>query len=67
MEDKEKIKNIIYNVSDKSNNDLIKSRDLLLDEYNKTKDIIIELTHHLDNIEESYNIINNELGKRIKK
>lgn len=64
--DKDKINNIIENVSDKPNKDLIECRDILYDEFEKTKELIIDLTRHLDAVEVNYNIINNEIGKRIK-
>ena len=67
MDDKEKIKKIIEDVKNKSNNDLLTSRDLLMEEFNKTKDIIIELTHHLEKVENSYNIVNEEILSRTKK
>jgi len=64
--EKDKLLDIVKNVKEKSNKDLFESRDLLSDEYQKTKDLIISLTRHLEAIEESYNIINAEIGDRIK-
>ena len=33
-------------------------------EFKQTKELIIELTRHIDNVEASYNIVNNELNSR---
>lgn len=63
---KDKINNIIENVTDKPNKDLLECRDILADEFEKTKMLIIDLTRHLDVVEKSYNIINDEIGKRLK-
>ena len=57
---------IANDVTNKSNKDLVNSRDFLIEEYTKTKEIIIDLTKHLDGVEELYNKVNNELEKRIK-
>lgn len=56
---------IVKNVKDQPNRDLIESRDLLLDEFNKTKELIIDLTRHLEALEKSYETINTEIGKRL--
>jgi len=63
--DKDKIYEISKNVKDKSNKDLIECRDELLNEFNKTKELIIDLTRHLDAVQEHYENINNEIGKRL--
>lgn len=63
--DKDKIIEIVENVKDKPNKDLIESRDILLTEFNKTKDLIIDLTRHLDAVQNYYEIINEEIGKRV--
>jgi len=63
--DKEKIIDIIKNVKDKSNSDLFGARDILIDEHEKTKNLIIDLTRHLDSVEEYYETINNEIGNRV--
>jgi len=62
--DKDKIIDIIKNVKDKSNKDLIESRDILADEFEKTKKLIIDLTLHIELVEEYYNVINDEMSKR---
>lgn len=58
------LENIVNNVKDQPNAKLVESRDLLLKEFNKTKELIIDLTRHLDSIESSYEIINKEIGNR---
>jgi hypothetical protein len=63
--DKDKIIEIVQNVKDKSNKDLIESRNVLADEYEKTKTLIVDLTRHLEIVEEHYNTVNNEVGNRM--
>lgn len=58
------IENIVKNTKDQPNSKLVESRDLLLKEFDKTKELIIELTRHLDSVGASYEIINKEIGKR---
>jgi hypothetical protein len=64
--EKNKIIDIVENVSDRSNKDLNEAVSDLYIEFNKTKELIIDLTRHLDSIESSYNKINDELKKRYK-
>jgi hypothetical protein len=63
--DKDKIIEIVKNVSDKPNKDLVEARNTLLEEFTKTKDLIIDLTRHMEIVEEYYESINNEIGKRL--
>ena len=63
--DKEKVIDVIQHVKDKSNKDLFESRDVLLKEFNSTKELIIDLTRHLDAVQASYEEINAEIGRRI--
>jgi len=63
--DKNKIIDVVENSEHKSNNELLETLNILLDEYTKTKELIINLTKHLDIIEEYYNIVNKEIGKRL--
>ena len=62
--DAKDIETIVKNVKDQPNAKLVESRDLLLTEFNKTKDLIVDLTRHLDAVGESYEVINEEIGKR---
>ena len=62
--DKDKIIEVIKNVEDKSNKDLFLVVNELYTEYEKTKQLIIDLTRHLDAVEDLYNKVNNEIKKR---
>ncbi len=62
--DKEKIIDIVNEVENKSNKDLTEVVNFLHEEFYKTKNLIIDLTRHLDTVEELYNKANNELEKR---
>jgi hypothetical protein len=63
--EKNKIVEIVKNVKDKSNKDLLESRDVLFTEFEKTKELIIDLTRHLDAVQSSYEEVNAEIGKRM--
>jgi DNA anti-recombination protein RmuC len=39
--------------------------DLLKDDFDKTKDLIVKLTYHLDSTEKEYNKIYEEYKKRL--
>jgi len=65
--DKKKLIEIVENIEDKSNNDLFIAQKELYEEFNKTKELIIDLTRHLDGVEELYDKVNDEIGKRIIK
>ena len=63
----EKLIDVAKDYENKSNKDLFDAVNILYDEYEKTKEIIIELTKHLDSVEYYYNKVNDEVGKRLKK
>jgi hypothetical protein len=65
--EKEKIIEIVKDVENKSNKDLFLVINELYSEYEKTKQLIIDLTRHLETVESLYNDVNNEIGKRTKK
>jgi hypothetical protein len=65
--DKDKIIDIANNAEHKSNKDLELCLDNLTIEFKKTKEVILNLTNHLDGIMELYDKVNNEIGKRIIK
>jgi hypothetical protein len=65
--EREKIIEIASDAENRSNNDLMSVISVLGEEFNKTKDLIIELTRHLDGVEELYNKVNNEMKKRMVK
>ena len=55
---------IANDVGNKSNKDLLIVVDELSEEFEKTKELIIDLTRHLDGVESLYNKVNKELEKR---
>jgi len=64
--EQEKILEIIKDYKNKSNKDLISVLDFLYEDFNKTKDLILKLTHHLDSTEISYNKLLEEINNRTK-
>lgn len=63
--EKEKINDVIKNMDQKPNKDLIQCRNELSIEFDSTKNLIIELTRHLDAVKENYEILNKEIFKRL--
>ena len=63
----EKLIDVAKDYENKSNKDLFDAVNILYEEYEKTKEIIIELTKHLENVEYYYNKVNDEVGKRLNK
>jgi|688.fasta_scaffold59668_2 hypothetical protein len=59
------IKEILENYINKPNKSLVEVMDFLKDDFDKTKDLIIKLTNHLDNTEKEYNKIYKEYKKRM--
>lgn len=64
--DKDKIIDVIDDVTNKSNKDLFTTLEQLSTEFENTKQLIIDLTRHLESIEDSYNKVNKEIEKRTK-
>mgnify|MGYP000500426603 FL=1 len=64
--DKEKLVEIVSSPDVKSNKDLNECLEILNDEFEKTKTLILSFTKHLDAVEEAYDKINNELNERFK-
>ena len=62
--DKIKVKNIVDECENKSNKDLIQCQSILGDEFEKTKELIINLTRHLETVEKYHDKITKELKKR---
>lgn len=60
----EEILGILKDYKNKSNKDLIGALDFLKDDFEKTKDILVKLTYHLESTENSYNKILEEINKR---
>jgi hypothetical protein len=65
--DNQKLIDVAKDYQNKSNKDLFDAVNLLYEEYEKTKELIIDLTKHLETVEILYNNVNDEVGKRIKK
>jgi hypothetical protein len=65
MEGKKLIE-IAEDVENKSNNDLLMVANELYEEFESTKQLIIDLTRHLDGVESLYNKVNKEIKKRIE-
>ena len=62
-----KIVEVSNDVENKSNKDLFLVVNELYEEYDKTKELIIDLTNHLENVEIVYNKVNDEISKRLNK
>lgn len=67
MLSKEVLLEISNDAENKSNKDLFVAVNQLYEEYNKTKDLIVDLTRHLESVELLYNNVNREIEKRTKK
>lgn len=67
MIDLNKIIEISKDAENKSNKDLYSALEILSNEFEKTKILIVDLTRHLETVEAMYNNINKEIGKRIRK
>ena len=64
--DKNRLIEIANDVKNKSNKDLFLALEELEKEFESTKELIINLTRHLESVEELYNNVNEEIGKRTK-
>jgi hypothetical protein len=62
--EQEEIFDILKNYKNKSNKDLINAMDFLTEDFEKTKDLLLKLSLHLDTTEESYNKILKEFKSR---
>ena len=60
----EKLKIILLTAENATNNDLFTASKMLSEEFEKTKELIIDLTRQLDNIADMYEKVNNEYKKR---
>jgi galactitol-specific phosphotransferase system IIB component len=65
--DKEKLLEIAKDVKNKSNKDLFVVINELHDEFENTKQLIVDLTRHLESVEILYNEVNKEIQNRTKK
>jgi len=60
----EEVLGILKDYKNKSNKDLVSTLDFLKEDFEKTKDILVKLTYHLESTENSYNKILEEINKR---
>ena len=61
-----KIFNIIKEHKDRPNKDLETAMNYLNEEFEKTKDLLVKLSKHLDNVEFNYNKVLKEYESRKK-
>lgn len=66
QKDSEKVTNIIKDYKSVSNKDLMFAMDFIQEDFNFTKEKIIELTNHLDKLEIVYNKVLQEYQNRTK-
>ena len=57
---------IIKEHKDRSNKDLKLAMDFIQEDFNMTKESLIKLTHHLDKLENTYDILHKEYTGRNK-
>lgn len=62
--DKDRFLSIINDIENKSNKDLLDVEVVLFQEFENTKKIALDLTKHMDAIEEIYIKVNKEIEKR---
>lgn len=64
MEEK-KVLEILKNYKNSSNKELTEVMDFLNEDFQKTKDLLVKLTYHLDTTEDAYNKVFDEYKKRV--
>ena len=64
---KEEVLEIIKDFKNRPNKDLIKAMDLITQDFEYTKNTVINLTKHLDKLEISYNTLYKEHQTRVNK
>jgi len=64
---KEEVLEIIKDFKNRPNKDLIKAMDLITQDFDYTKNTVINLTKHLDKLENTYNQILKEYNSRVGK
>lgn len=62
-----KLHEIVKDSENKPNKDLYAVEEILSEEFEKTKELIIELTRHLDSVKNMHDIVSTEILKRTKK
>jgi len=66
-QDSIKVSQIIKEHKSSSNKDLVFALEFIKEDFELTKDSLIKLTHHLDKLEISYNLLLDEMNKRTNK
>tara|TARA_R110002020_G_scaffold456975_1_gene673727 strand:- start:244 stop:426 length:183 start_codon:yes stop_codon:yes gene_type:complete len=49
---------------EKSNDEILEIMQKLKDEFERSKDVMIQLTYHIDDVEKKFNLLNDEIKKR---
>jgi hypothetical protein len=57
---------IIKEHKERSNKDLTLAMDFIKEDFEMAKNTVIKLTHHLDKLENTYNLIHKEYTSRLK-
>ena len=65
-EKSEKVLKIIGDIKNSSNKDLMLVMDTIQEDFEFTKKIVLDSTHHLDKLELTYNTVLQEYQKRTK-
>lgn len=63
---KKEVLEIIKDFKNRPNKDLVKAMDLIIQDFDYTKNTVILLSRHLDKLELTYNSILKEYNNRIK-
>ena len=66
-EQAEKVFKILKEHKESSNKDLMLAMNFIKEDFDLTKDSLIKLTHHLDKLENSYNLLLQEYKNRQNK
>jgi len=66
-ENAEKVLKILKEHKESSNKDLMSAMNFIKEDFDLTKDSLIKLTHHLDKLESSYNLLLQEYKNRQNK
>ena len=59
-----RMEELIKKYKDEPNKNILIEMSKLKEEFDKTKTLVINLTEHLDSVENRYNLLNNEMKKR---
>lgn len=62
----EKVLKIVKDYKSSPNKDLTFAMDFIQEDFTKTKETLVRLTHHLDKLENSYNLLLKEYESRVK-